>query len=93
MGLRSIGPTQAGADAARCAARGLRHRRIVVQVRDPDNRTAADHHRAGVSSTLKRLVDTVAVKLRPKPDLSLVNEKFTDSFERERTQRLLHNRW
>jgi hypothetical protein len=64
-----------------------------VHVQDRDARTAADHHHATVSSTLKRLVDTVAAHLTPKPDLSLINEKFSDRFEREHTELLLRNRW
>jgi hypothetical protein len=68
-------------------------RRIIVHVQDRDARTAAQQHHANASSALKRFVDTVAVRLRPKPDLSLVNEKFSDSFERERTELLLRNRW
>ena len=48
---------------------------------------------ATVASTLKRVADTLAAHLRPKPDLSLANEKFSDSFERERTELLLRNRW
>ena len=64
-----------------------------MQVRDRDHQTDADHHRATVSSTLKHVVESVAGHLRPKPDLSLVNEKFSDSFERDYTERLLHNRW
>jgi hypothetical protein len=63
-----------------------------VHVHDRDARTA-EHHHVTVSTTLKRVVDSVAAHLRPKPDLSLVNEKFTDSFERERTELLLRNRW
>lgn len=63
-----------------------------MQVRDPDHRNATQHHHATVAGALKRLVDALAVTLRPKPDLTLVNEKFTDSFERERTERL-QNRW
>ena len=58
-----------------------------------DAGTAAEHHRGAGLNPLKQLVETIAVRLRPKPDLSLVNEKFSDSFERERTERLLHNRW
>jgi hypothetical protein len=64
-----------------------------VHVQDRDVRPAADHRHVAASSALKRLVDSVAVRLRPKPDLSLINEKFTDSFERERTELLLRNRW
>jgi len=64
-----------------------------VQIQDRPVRTAAEHHRATVPGTLKRFVDTVADHLRPKPDLSLVNEKFSDSFEREYTEHLLRNRW
>ena len=64
-----------------------------MHVQDRDARTAAEHHHLTVASTLKRVVDTVATHLRPKPDLSLVNEKFSDSFERERTELLLRNRW
>jgi len=75
------------------ATRDSRCRRIIVHVQDRDARTAAEHRHVTVSSTLKRFVDTVAVHLRPKPDLSLMNEKFTDSFERERTDLLLRNRW
>jgi hypothetical protein len=81
------------AGAARYDARGCVTGESVVHVRNPANRTAADHHRSTVLTALKRVVDTLAVNLRPKPDLSLVNEKFSDSFERERTERLLHNRW
>ena len=68
-------------------------RRIIVHVQDRDARTAAGNHQANVSSVLKRFVDTVAVRLRQKPDLSLVNEKFSDSFEREHTELLLRRRW
>jgi hypothetical protein len=65
-----------------------------VHVQDRDARTAAGHHHhATAPSTLKRLVDAVAGRLRPKPDLSLANEKFSDSFEREHTELLLRNRW
>ncbi|HWT06173.1 MAG TPA: hypothetical protein VN224_10485 [Xanthomonadales bacterium] len=64
-----------------------------MHVQDRDARTAAEHHDVTVASALKRLVDTVAVRLRPKPDQSLINEKFSDSFERERTELLLRNRW
>jgi hypothetical protein len=64
-----------------------------VHVQDRDARTAAGRHPITPSSTLKRLVDTVAVHLRPKPDLSQMNEKFSDSFEREHTELLLRNRW
>ena len=64
-----------------------------MHVRDRDPRIAAEHHHATVSSTLKRVLDTLAVNLRPKPDDSLVNEKFSDSFERELTERFIHNRW
>lgn len=64
-----------------------------MHVQDRDDPTAAEHHHVSVSSTLKRFVGTVAVHLRPKPDLSLMNEKFTDSFERERTELLFRNRW
>jgi hypothetical protein len=64
-----------------------------VHAQDRDTRTAAEHDHLTLSSTLKRFVETVAVRLRPKPDLSLMNEKFTDSFERERTELLLRNRW
>ena len=64
-----------------------------MHVQNRDARTAADHRHLTVSSPLKRFVETVAVRLRPKPDLSLMNEKFTDSFERERTELLLRNRW
>jgi hypothetical protein len=46
-----------------------------------------------LSSALKRIVDTLGANLRPKPDLSLVNEKFSDGFEREYTERLIHSRW
>jgi hypothetical protein len=63
-----------------------------VHVQDSDARTSSEGH-VTRSSTLKRFVDTVAVRLRPKPDLSLVNEKFTDSFERERIELLGRNRW
>jgi hypothetical protein len=55
--------------------------------------THADAQRVPASHTLKRLVENVAAHLRPKPDRSLVNEKFTDSFEREFTERYVHNRW
>jgi hypothetical protein len=64
-----------------------------VHVQDRDARTVPDHHHATVPSSLKRLVDAVADRLRPKPDLSLTNEKFSDSFEREHTELLLRNRW
>ena len=64
-----------------------------VQTQDRNARTAAEHHHATVAGTLKRFVDTVAVRVRPKPDLSLVNEQFSDSFEREYTKQLLRNRW
>jgi len=64
-----------------------------VHVQDRDARTTADQHHVTVSSTLKRLVETVAVHLRPKPDRSLMNEKFSDSFERERADLLFRNRW
>jgi hypothetical protein len=63
-----------------------------VHVQDRNAHTA-EHHQVTASSTLKRVVDSVASRFRPKPDLSLVNEKFTDSFERERTELLLRNRW
>ncbi len=53
----------------------------------------AQRDRATASHTLKRLLENVASHLRPKPDLSLVNEKFTDSFERDFTERFVHNRW
>ncbi len=53
----------------------------------------AQRERATPSHTLKRLVENVTSHLRPKPDLSLVNEKFTDSFERDFTERFVHNRW
>ncbi len=62
-----------------------------VQNRDP--RPVAEPHDVTASSTLKRLVDAVAGRLRPKRDLSLMNEKFSDSFEREHTELLLRNRW
>ncbi|HEV2738996.1 MAG TPA: hypothetical protein VGU66_10490 [Candidatus Elarobacter sp.] len=42
---------------------------------------------------MKRVLDTLAVNLRAKPDDSLVNEKFSDSFERELTERFIHHRW
>jgi len=64
-----------------------------VHTQDRNARTAADHHHVTVPGALKRLVDTVAVHLRPKPDLSLVNEKFSDSFEREHTEQMLRHRW
>ncbi len=64
-----------------------------MHVRDRDPRTTAEHHYATVSNTLKRFAGSLAGRLRPKPDLSLVNEKFSDSFERERTERLVRNRW
>jgi hypothetical protein len=64
-----------------------------VHVQDRQARTAADHHHASASSALKRLVDAVAVHLKPKPDLSLANEKFSDSFEREHAELLLRRRW
>ncbi|MDP9105271.1 MAG: hypothetical protein M3N49_04980 [Candidatus Eremiobacteraeota bacterium] len=64
-----------------------------MHVQDRNARAAAEHPRVTVSSSLKRFVDTVAVHLRPKPDVSLMNEKFTDSFEREYTKQLLRNRW
>ena len=64
--------------------------RIIVHVQDRDARTAAGHDGLTVSGTLKRFFDTVAGRLRPKPDLSLMNEKFTDSFERELLRR---SRW
>ena len=51
------------------------------------------HRHVTASRALKRFVDTVAGRLRPKPDLSLMNEKFSDSFEREYTERLLRSRW
>ena len=54
---------------------------------------AAERHGGAAPSALKRFVHTVAVRLAPKPDLSLMNEKFTDSFERERTELMLRNRW
>lgn len=60
---------------------------------DRDVPRAAEHRRGAAPSALKRFVHTVAVRLTPKPDLSLMNEKFTDSFERERTHRMLRNRW
>ena len=66
---------------------------VIVHVQDRDARTAARHQGVTVPSTLKRIVDAVAVHLRPKPDLSLMNEKFSDSFEREHTELLLRNRW
>jgi hypothetical protein len=75
------------------ATRDSRCRRIIVHVQDRDARGAAEHHHATVSSALKRFADAVGVRLKPKPDLSLMNEKFTDSFERERTELLLRNRW
>ena len=58
-----------------------------------NSQTHADAPRATASRTLKRLVENVAAHLRPKPDLSLVNEKFSDSFEREFTERFVHHRW
>lgn len=64
-----------------------------MHVQNRDARTAAEHGHVTASSALKRLVDTVAVRLKPKPDLSLVNEKFSDSFEREHTELLLRRRW
>ena len=65
-----------------------------MHVQDRDTHSAAEYrHHANVSTALKRLVDTVAVRLKPKPDLSLVNEKFSDSFEREHTELLLRRRW
>ncbi len=64
-----------------------------MHIQDRNARTAADYRDATVPGTLKRLADTVAARLRPKPDLSLVNEKFSDTFEREHTEQMLRNRW
>jgi hypothetical protein len=64
-----------------------------VHIQDRPAHAAAERHHVNVSAALKRLVDAVAGRLRPKPDLSLMNEKFTDSFEREYTKQLLRNRW
>ena len=64
-----------------------------MHIQDRNARTGAEHRHVTVSGTVKRFVDTVAVHLRPKPDLSLVNEKFSDSFEREHTELMLRNRW
>lgn len=64
-----------------------------MHVQDRDARTGAEVHPITVASTLKRFVGAVADHLKPKPDLSLMNEKFSDSFERERTELLLRNRW
>ena len=64
-----------------------------MHVQDRDAPTAADHRGVTVSSALKRFVDTVAGRLRAKPDLSLMNEKFTDSFEREYMELWLRSRW
>jgi hypothetical protein len=75
------------------AAHDSRCRRIIVHVQDRDAGGAAESRSVSVSSALKRVVDSVAIRLRPKPDLSLMNEKFTDGFERERTELLLRNRW
>ena len=55
--------------------------------------TDAQGERVTASHALKRLVENVASHLRPKPDLSLVNEKFSDSFEREHTEQMLRHRW
>jgi hypothetical protein len=63
-----------------------------VHIQDRNARTA-EHRHVAVPGTLKRFVDTVAVRLRPKPDLSLVNEKFSDSFEREHTEQMVRHRW
>lgn len=35
------------------------------------------------SSVLQRMIHAIASSFRRRPDLSLVNEKFTDAFERE----------
>jgi hypothetical protein len=64
-----------------------------VHVQDRDARTNAEHGHVTVPNALRRFVDTVADRLHPKPDLSLMNEKFSDSFEREHTELLLRNRW
>ncbi|MEA2786494.1 MAG: hypothetical protein QOF71_2598 [Candidatus Eremiobacteraeota bacterium] len=61
-----------------------------MHVQDRDARPSADQRALNVASTLKHVLDTVAGRLKPKPDLSLMNEKFTDSLEREL---LLRNRW
>lgn len=64
-----------------------------MHIQDRNTRTSAEDRHVAVSGTLKRFVDTVAVRLRPKPDLSLVNEKFSDSFEREHTEQMIRHRW
>ena len=65
-----------------------------MHVQDRDARSAVEHHGGHtLPSTLQRIVETVAGRLRPKPDLSLMNEKFSDSFEREHADLLLRNRW
>ena len=61
-----------------------------MHVQDRDARPSAEQHGLTVAGTLKHLFDTVAGRLKPRPDLSLMNEKFTDSLEREL---LLRNRW
>ena len=61
-----------------------------MHVQDRDARPSAGHHGFAVASTLKHVLETVADRLKPKPDLSLMNEKFTDSLEREL---LLRNHW
>ena len=62
----------------------------MMHVQDRDAHPSAGHQGLDVASTLKHVLDTVAGRLKPKPDLSLMNEKFTDSLEREL---LLRNRW
>ena len=56
-------------------------------------RTAAEGSRVTVPSMFKRLVSDVAARLRPQPDLSMVNMKFTDSLERELIARAARGTW
>ena len=61
-----------------------------MHVQDRDARPSAEPRGLTMPSPLKHVLDTVAGRLKPKPDLSLMNVKFTDSLEREL---LLRNRW
>ncbi|GAC1581529.1 MAG: hypothetical protein NVS3B7_16620 [Candidatus Elarobacter sp.] len=49
--------------------------------------TAAKGHRDSASSTLARVIDAVANRFKSRPDLSLVDVKFTDALERELAER------
>ena len=54
---------------------------------------AAEGSRVTVSSTLQRFIGNVAARLRPQPDRSMINLKFTDSLERELIAHASRDAW